>query len=46
VPEPEDRNLLLHPFRVLNYFPIVSGGLRRAATTGYYLAAFQAASRD
>jgi hypothetical protein len=27
---------------VWNYFRLLSGGLRYAATTGYYLAAFQA----
>jgi hypothetical protein len=31
-----------HPFRVWKYFRLLSGGLRYAATTGYYLAAFQA----
>jgi hypothetical protein len=30
------------PFRVWNYFLLLSGGLRYAATTGYYLTAFQA----
>jgi hypothetical protein len=33
-----------HPFRgSLDIFPVVSGGLRCAATTGYCLAAFQVA---
>src|SRR6266550_8910261 len=31
-----------HPFRVWNYFRLLSGGLRYAATTGYYLTALQA----
>src|SRR5437899_7814470 len=31
-----------HPFRVWNDFRLLSGGLRYAATTGYYLTALQA----
>src|ERR1700730_12855607 len=31
-----------HPFRVENHFRLSSGGLRYAATTGYYLTALQA----
>jgi len=37
---------LWHPFRVLVIFPIRSGGLRYAATTGYSLAALQAEAFD
>ena len=33
---------LLAPFQGADSFPLLSGGLRYAATTGYYLAAFQA----
>jgi hypothetical protein len=35
-----------HPFGVRNTWAFISGGLRYAATTGYYLAAFQAEIRS
>lgn len=36
----------MHPFRVPNNYSTLSGGLRCAATTGYYLAALQAGTRS
>jgi hypothetical protein len=33
---------MLHPFQGAGNYPLVSGGLRFASTTDYYLAAFQA----
>jgi hypothetical protein len=34
---------MLHPFQGAVIYPLETGGLRCASTTGYYLAAFQAA---
>jgi hypothetical protein len=38
--------LFWHPSRVLNNFPLPTGGLRYASTTGYYLTALRAKERE
>jgi hypothetical protein len=42
IPDPERVSEILAPFQGADERSLLSGGLRRAATTGYYLAAFQA----